>query len=26
VAIGVLHPPDSLDSRRLLVKCPSKYE
>jgi cytochrome c-type biogenesis protein CcmE len=26
VAIGVLHPPDNLDSRRLLVKCPSKYE
>jgi len=26
VAIGVLHPPDGLDSRRLLVKCPSKYE
>ena len=26
VAIGVLHPPDGLDAKRLLVKCPSKYE
>jgi cytochrome c-type biogenesis protein CcmE len=26
VAIGVLHPPDTLDATRLLVKCPSKYE
>ena len=26
VAIGVLHPPDSMDATRLLVKCPSKYE
>ncbi len=26
VAIGVLHPPGSLEATRLLTKCPSKYE
>ena len=26
VAIGIIHAPDGMDTTRLLVTCPSKYE